>query len=367
MADHKLAKLLETQISLTEWLRDVNGQEAALIYEEDNHKRQRLGVLSTIIGIPYDKPTQFEARALKDRSPALKKFLAEHGDELCALRLIPKPGKASLQKLRMRGKSIAEAMDWFDQQNIPHQDYLADFVPHVPDYSWATIFVVNSQGIFGEIYLGGHHILTQGFHEDKPPITFAYDFKNWQLTPHDEDALGHLKKLVAMLRVTDPAKQKAIQKQLNGTFSHDYLNGYFETTDSEAAGIWFIDYNRVLGESYSDFTVRQTKTTSKSLVSGRIASSGTATGTVKIVATPTDSDFQDGDILVCAMTSPDYLPLMKQAAAVVTDQGGILCHAAIVAREMKKPCIVGTGNATQVLKPGSRVTVDGDVGTVTEA
>lgn len=69
-------------------------------------------------------------------------------------------------------------------------------------------------------------------------------------------------------------------------------------------------------------------------------------------------------VLVTSMTRPEFLPLMKQAAAVVTDEGGITCHAAIVSRELKIPCVIGTKVATQVLKDGDRVEVDADRGVV---
>lgn len=65
------------------------------------------------------------------------------------------------------------------------------------------------------------------------------------------------------------------------------------------------------------------------------------------------------------MTIPDFLPAMKKAAAFVTDEGGILCHAAIVARELGKPCIVGTKFATKVFKNGDFVNVDANTGVVT--
>ena len=72
----------------------------------------------------------------------------------------------------------------------------------------------------------------------------------------------------------------------------------------------------------------------------------------------------EGDIIVAPMTLPDILPAMRKAAAFVTDEGGIACHAAIIAREMKKPCIVGTKIATQVLRDGDMVEVDAGKGTV---
>ena len=105
--------------------------------------------------------------------------------------------------------------------------------------------------------------------------------------------------------------------------------------------------------------------TGEGLVKGMTGSPGKAEGPVRIVEPDKlDTDFPDGGVLVCTVTTPNYVPLMQKAAAIVTDQGGILSHAAIVARELKKPCIVGTGNATKVLKNGQTVSVDADNGIV---
>jgi len=70
------------------------------------------------------------------------------------------------------------------------------------------------------------------------------------------------------------------------------------------------------------------------------------------------------DIIVAVMTRPDYVPAMKKAAAIITDEGGITCHAAIISRELKKPCVIGTKIATQVLNDGDLVEVDADEGVV---
>ena len=75
-------------------------------------------------------------------------------------------------------------------------------------------------------------------------------------------------------------------------------------------------------------------------------------------------NFKEGEILVATMTTPDYAPIMKKSSAIITDEGGITCHAAIVSREMKKPCIIGTKIATEVLKDGDMVELDADKGIV---
>ncbi len=102
--------------------------------------------------------------------------------------------------------------------------------------------------------------------------------------------------------------------------------------------------------------------------SGTLASKGknsVVQGKVCIILDPFNSKkFQKGNILVAAMTSPEYVFLMEKAAAIVTDAGGLTCHAAIVCREFGLPCIVGTRIATQVLHDGDLVEINTAKGTV---
>ena len=101
------------------------------------------------------------------------------------------------------------------------------------------------------------------------------------------------------------------------------------------------------------------------IVSGAPASPGIGTGPVKILKSPKEiGKIQRGDVLVAPMTSPDYVPAMKKAAAIVTDQGGQTSHAAIVSRELGIPCVVGTKLATKILRDGSIVSVDGSTGQI---
>ena len=103
------------------------------------------------------------------------------------------------------------------------------------------------------------------------------------------------------------------------------------------------------------------------LLSGAPASPGIASGPVKIVSDASQIDkVRDGDILVAEMTTPDFVPAMKRAVAIVTDRGGRTAHAAIVSRELGIPCIVGTGQATKALKDGQIISVDGSRGNVYE-
>ena len=98
---------------------------------------------------------------------------------------------------------------------------------------------------------------------------------------------------------------------------------------------------------------------------GQIANKGIVKGPAKIIFGKKDLDkVKPGDILITPMTTPNFIVAMEKAAAFVTDEGGITCHAAIISREMKKPCIIGTKVATQVFKDGDLVEVDAEIGIV---
>lgn len=102
------------------------------------------------------------------------------------------------------------------------------------------------------------------------------------------------------------------------------------------------------------------------LVRGLPAAPGAASGRVRVLRTPQEGNrLQDNEILVAPMTNPDWLPAIRRAAALVTETGGMTCHAAIVARELRVPCVVGARDATTILHDGHMVTVDGARGTVT--
>lgn len=105
--------------------------------------------------------------------------------------------------------------------------------------------------------------------------------------------------------------------------------------------------------------------TAAPLVSGLGAAPGRASGAVRVLRGPEEGDkLQPGEILVAAMTSPDWVPFLRRAGGLVTDGGGMTCHAAIVSRELRIPCVVGTRSATKVLRDGERVTLDGKEGKV---
>jgi pyruvate,water dikinase len=103
----------------------------------------------------------------------------------------------------------------------------------------------------------------------------------------------------------------------------------------------------------------------EALVRGLGAAPGVGQGKVRIISELSrGNDLKEGDVLVTHMTAPDWVPLMRRSAAIVTDSGGMTCHAAIVSRELGIPCVVGAAEATSKLRDGEVVTVDATTGSV---
>ncbi len=120
-------------------------------------------------------------------------------------------------------------------------------------------------------------------------------------------------------------------------------------------------------EKQHDFTLeKEDNVSTTSEIKGHIACRGKVRGMVRILLRNENVvSFPKGAVLVTSMTVPTFLPAMAKAAAFVTDEGGITCHAAIISRELGKPCIIGTKIATKVLKDGDMVKVDAERGIVT--
>ncbi len=364
-----LADLYKKQISLSEWFADINHVDTEAFRTEDNWKRERMGELAEYIPFPFDTPTTFILSDVVKRTAVFQEFFTARGNELCALRLIPK--KEDLPKLRMRGMTVKDSVEtWLVEQNIEDPDvYQADFVPHPSDHLWSTIFVVTSKGIIGEIIRGGHNQLTQGFHDDGvEPIRFRFDFTILETNPKNAEAEAHLQEIFQYVHVTDKQIQNKITHTFGINFSHEYLMGYFETVSSTDHGLWFIDWNRVLGSMYTDFWAPISTNTNIAgdVLSGSVGCEGRATGMVRVVHPNdvTSATFNEGDILACLMTGPEYVSHMKRAGAVITQEGGILSHAAIVSRELGTPCVVGIKGLLDFLKDGDQVDVDATTGIV---
>lgn len=161
------------------------------------------------------------------------------------------------------------------------------------------------------------------------------------------------------------------------TISHDELETYFQTgelpskkdlrTRHLGCAIFYKNKNKelIFGKKYGKLKNAIAGNLSKQFIKGTPAYPGVAKGRVQIIFDPLKfQSFNKGDILVTGMTRPEYLSLMRKSGGFITDAGGMLSHAAIMARELQKPCIVGTEIATKVLKDGDIIELDANKGIV---
>jgi phosphohistidine swiveling domain-containing protein len=146
------------------------------------------------------------------------------------------------------------------------------------------------------------------------------------------------------------------KKRLSEKIIKERKNGFIYFEGSVYAGVSLVDFQKLKKIVIEDEKIYKTGVKE---IGGTAAQKGLARGRVKLVFNLGQlSKVKNGDILVTPMTTPDYLPALKRAAAFITDEGGLTCHAAIVARELEIPCVIGTKIATKVLHDGDLVEVN---------
>lgn len=198
--------------------------------------------------------------------------------------------------------------------------------------------------------------------------------QGWQLTHNTKTAAGELD---TNIKVPIAAKKQSVQKlsdediislaKIGKALELHYKTPQDVEWAKEKGKLYIVQTRPVTTLAQPKETGTLQKVTAKLLLTGVAASPGAASGKVKIVPNPSMIDkIVPGDILVAEMTTPDFVPAMKRAVAIITDRGGRTAHAAIVSRELGIPCVVGTESATKLLKDGQEVTVDGSMGKVYE-
>ena len=182
----------------------------------------------------------------------------------------------------------------------------------------------------------------------------------------DGDVQVALSPAEASARVLSPAAVADVARLAHSIEAH-----YGEPQDLEwcldAAGELYVVQTRPITTLGSELPPPAARAEGRVLLRGLGASPGVASGATRLLGDPSEGRaLLDGEVLVAPMTNPDWLPTMRRAAGVVTDGGGITCHAAIVSRELGIPCVVGARTATSTLRTGQTVTVDGGAGLVWE-
>lgn len=355
--------------SLSEWLTESKSKFTDIFIEEDSSKSNRLSLMNDLFGLPIVTKNVFLLEDIKKHSQKYLDFKKKAASMPYAIRA--NPLENNLPILRNRNLNVQDLEDWILNQLFDFEKYSIEFSPHVAG-TWSMIFVVNANGIFGEIIDGGLAQLTQGFleKESNESIDFSYNYSSWEFSSQSIAKQQVCQMVINHINIIDVDVQKKIEKALRKTFTNRYLHGYYEVVIESDLFVYYIDYNRILDQilfEKSNFTdLDENDIQSEEILRGRIGSQGTAIGKVVIIDDTNYKSvpFVEGDVLVATNTSTSYMSLIKKASAIITDMGGILSHAAIVCRELKKPCIVGTVEATKLLKNGDMVLVDATKGIV---
>lgn len=351
-------------LSLSEWALQTNISNRDRLVKEDASKKQRLKLLNQTIGLPIVKTYSFSYKDISGPSNAFSSFSVEAGDIPYALRATPK--QEGLPVLRNRKLPVKELVTWLLASDIDFEKYDFSFEQHI-DPEIAAIFIIESTRIIGEAIVGGILQLNTGLHTGQDFTYFEYDFQQWRFSEESTATREFLERAIQHTYIPDPNKQASIVRELGQESSNGYLQGYYEAISSQASGIVFIDYNRVLEKSVEGLELfGNDSPSSENLLRGQVGCAGRATGRARIVTEQEvhSISLAPDEILVCHFTSPEYVPLINQAAAVVTDIGGVLSHAAIVCRELKKPCVIGTKIGTQRIATGDHIEVNATDGVI---
>ena len=195
---------------------------------------------------------------------------------------------------------------------------------------------------------------------------YGVSTKTVDVNPQDQNRFSLSDTEVMQLAEMGMAIEKHYQKPMDIEWAKDGNSGEIYIVQARPETVKSRDNRHVL-ERYE---LKPATEPRKVLISGRSVGQRIGHGKVRVILNASEMDqLEDGEILVTDMTDPDWEPVMKRAGAIVTNRGGRTCHAAIIARELGVPAIVGTGDATKVLKNGQAVTVssaEGDEGFIYE-
>ena len=304
-------------------------------------------------------------------TPTQQSFLAQEEDDL------KKIGKLSAPKRKLALEEHTKKYFWIQNSYAAPKNLTAeDFAEHLKILQLepkTTGFVTNKQKqtLIKKLKLSSDLRAKIGW------IDFA---TTWQ----DERKANTLKIVgYFSLVIEEVAKRAKIDKNLIYYLGVADIPKIKKLTDLESwqpglikrsKGVFFLQYKgieyAVSGREYDRLlTIRQKLESNneevKSELHGSVANGGTVTGRVAVCKNLSAIyKVQKGDILVASMTRPEFMPALKKAAAIITDEGGITCHAAIVARELNIPAIIGTKMATKILKDGMMVEVRANHGIV---
>ncbi len=355
---------------MTEWLQGLRAANPKVspddiqdLIDQDLNKWPRLHTLRDVLGLPIDEHTHFSADDILNQTKKFKDFFAAAKSDRFSIKAEPKDEHAkTLHRVRKHGVSQQECIEFTRSLTPSPQMYkLSIWENHRAEYS--GIFLITDTSVYVEWKRGEPSALTQGTSDPKNALhAEQVDLKAFPAS----SALNADQRIIyAAVRFLD-AKGRKLPFSVNDA---GFVKGYFE----------FIFYTGGVGYRFIDFTTSRlmnnlaqkletsTRPTSSpdAILKGLGASQGIAHGRAVVVKSSDDfPKVRQGDVLIAHITTPEFLPIFGKVAAIITDFGGLTSHPAIMARELKIPCVVNTKDATSILHDGDTVEVDGTGGSV---
>ncbi|MDO8428797.1 MAG: PEP-utilizing enzyme [Candidatus Diapherotrites archaeon] len=345
---------------LSEWFQIarehtlLSSSRAHVLIQNELKKYQRLEKLNQEIGLPIERLTYFNSIDFLQNSKNVQSFFHNASSKKFFIKVNPllefQKTLFIQRKHDISEKECKALVQGLQPNSLCYEISIREY----EEPKWCGIFSINRDEIRMELTQENLMFLTQGLnHSQSGLFECCYNFKTQRWLSPTIESQKIAEKVVEQVRLRSHNSKK----------SFEYAQGYFEFLYYGKNKFAFLDYNPFwkLPKTIQQSSVHK----SNFLIRGLPACSGQITGTVRIVLSPKDfSKIKKGDILVTTMTTPEFIPVFKKIAGIVTDTGGILCHAAIVSRELKIPCIVGTGKATQILKDGQKIELNATKGTV---
>lgn len=198
---------------------------------------------------------------------------------------------------------------------------------------------------------------------------YLLDFKKEQYSKAHYNMKSWVEEVAKRLNITTYQLRMMLPIDLEKALLHNEINAS-ELDERYRYSVYFLSrentkifYKKEAKKLFNQF--KKQVDYSRSEITGLCAQPGTVRGVARVLLSSTDSkNMQDGDVLITSMTTPDFVPAMKKARAIITDEGGITCHAAIVSRELGTPCVVGTKIATNFFKTGDIIEIHAASGIV---
>lgn len=343
---------LEKTTSLQKWNKIIRLKLKKNLKIEESKDRELIYSKLYGLGLPHERCLAFPAGNFpkeKDLEIAINRLGPPYW-----ISAVPDPKYPLLDRLsKLRIYDLKTG--WKFISELPEREHYKIIVSQYadnPDFKGTVLISPSGHGVAEFITGDRHYIMTRGFTVTDPML-------------FDQNSIRRFSKTVSY------ARQKRLYHLVQGIYGH--LEFQYGLIDGKKS-ITFFDYNdeeayleiNTIWEDLIDYFIRNKKTR-KNLLYGLPASLGKARGKCVVIHHETAGIFdgiKKGDILVSDTTTPEMTPLFGKVAAIITDLGGVTCHAAIVCRELKIPAIVGVGNATEKLKTGDWVEVDADKGEI---